>query len=95
MPNINTLVNLFLLFPLTDDNIEVLCACLCQATRHEMTLSYNSELAGAKALADAIMQNESLKWVNLQDVKDNEGLEVMEEYFATVAKFNAESKMSQ
>ena len=94
VPNINTLVNLFLLFPLTDDNIEVLCTCLCQATRHGMTLSYNSDLSGAKALADAITQKESLKWVKLQDVKDEEGLEVME-YFAIVAKFNAESKMSQ
>ena len=95
VPNINTLVNLFLLFPLTDDSIEVLCTCLCQSTRHGMTLSYNSELSGAKALADAVKQKKLLEWVNLQDVKDEEGLEVMEEYFATVAKFNAESKMSQ
>ena len=89
VPNINTLVNLFLLFPLTDDNIEVLCACLCQATRHKMTVTYNSTLSGTKALADAIKQKTSLKWVNLQDVKGEEDLEVVEEYFATVAKFNA------
>ena len=95
VPNIHTIVNLFLLFPLTDDNIEVLCTCLCQTTRHRMMISYNSEFSGAKALADAVKQKKSLEWVNLQDVKDEKGLEVMEEYFATVAKFNAESKMSQ
>ena len=59
-----------------------------------MTVTYNSALSGAKALADAIKQNGSLEWVNLQDVKGEEGLEVVEEYFATAAKFNAESKMS-
>ena len=95
VPNVNTIVNLFLLFPLTDDNIEVLCTCLCQATRHGMTVSYNSTLSGAKALADAIKQNVSLKWVKLQDVKDEEALEVVEKYFTTAAKFNVESKISQ
>ena len=95
VPNINTIVNLFLLFPLTDDNIEVLCACLCQATRHRMTLSYNSALSGAKALEDAIKQETSLKWVNLQDVKDEEGVKYVEQYFTYTAKHTIESKMSQ
>ena len=95
VPNISTIVNLFLLFPLTDDNIKVLCACLCQATRHRMTLSYNSALSGAKALADAIKQETSLNWVNLRDVKDEEDVKYVEQYFTNTIKHTIESKMSQ